>query len=327
MPRRIVVMHQGALGDFILALPSIEGVARAHPAARIDLWSRPEHAALLKDRSYIERTYPAGGRELAPFFDDAAWRSAPIPEFLEGAGMVVMFAQEQGRALARRLARRLPGPVHWIRSFPPPGRDMPAAEFIFSQVAARGLSGGEFPEIRLTPPPDESLAVRRWREEHAMTHSPPVVLHPGSGGTRKIWPLRNWWAVINRLKARRIPACVLLGPAERALEDFAAAVSGIGVPVLEGPGLPRLSAFLGAARLFMGNDSGVTHLAAALGTPTIAVFGPTSPRVWAPKGPHVHVVRDRWPESEVLEWPPAAGFPPVHPRISNLLRRLLFPGT
>lgn len=74
-------------------------------------------------------------------------------------------------------------------------------------------------------------------------------------------------------------------------------------PLLHAESLVELARSLAGARLYIGNDSGVSHLAAAVGCPTVVLFGPTDPRVWAPRGGHVTVVRGMpWPEvGQVLE--------------------------
>jgi len=125
-----------------------------------------------------------------------------------------------------------------------------------------------------------------------------VAVHPGSGGRRKCWPARRFAELAGRLDA---PVLLIEGPADAdACREFFQTVPP-SCPVLRGTDLPlpRLAAFLMESRGYIGNDSGVSHLAAALGAPTVAVFGPTDPAVWAPLGPRVAAVApqndDDWP--------------------------------
>jgi ADP-heptose:LPS heptosyltransferase len=112
-----------------------------------------------------------------------------------------------------------------------------------------------------------------------------VIIHPGSGSPNKNWPIENFAEVAAQLQRgyRRVTWC--LGPAE---------VERVRLPKLIGDplyceSLVELAGRLATARLYIGNDSGITHLAATLGVPTIAIFGPTDPAVWAPRGDHVYV--------------------------------------
>jgi ADP-heptose:LPS heptosyltransferase len=103
-----------------------------------------------------------------------------------------------------------------------------------------------------------------------------VVLHPFSGSARKNWPLEGY-----RELAKLLPGPIewLAGPEEQ----LAGAVR------IENLG--ELALWLTGARAYVGNDSGITHLAAAVGVPTVAIFGPTEPTVWCPRGETVKMVR------------------------------------
>lgn len=121
----------------------------------------------------------------------------------------------------------------------------------------------------------------------------PVLLHPGSGGRAKCWPLSCWVRLAETLADRALAACLLLGPTE--LEWFSPSqietLRALPLPRLEAPPPAKLSAALSAAEAVVCNDSGIAHLAALLGTPVVAIFGPTSPAVWRPVGPRVRVIQ------------------------------------
>jgi ADP-heptose:LPS heptosyltransferase len=127
-----------------------------------------------------------------------------------------------------------------------------------------------------------------------------VLLHPGSGSPKKNWPLEYFQELAQRLNATGLTTAFTHGPAEDnlPLENCLPPMS-----------LPDLARTLASAHLYIGNDTGITHLAAAVGTPTLALFGPTNPTVWAPRGPHVHVLqRTPWPTpSHVHQFLVAAG--------------------
>ncbi len=140
-----------------------------------------------------------------------------------------------------------------------------------------------------------------WRQEArrglalagAEADRPYLLIHPGAGSPRKCWPLERFVALA-RLKAAPPSArqCVfLVGPAE--LDWWGpAAVQSLRreFPVLEAPPLAVLAGLGAGAAAYVGNDSGPTHLAAAVGTPTLALFGPSSPAHFAPRGRRVRVI-------------------------------------
>ncbi len=102
-----------------------------------------------------------------------------------------------------------------------------------------------------------------------------AVIHPFSGSARKNWPLERFRELAERLA---MPVRWCAGP-EESLDG-----------AVRFEDLYELACWLASARIYIGNDSGITHLAAAVGTPVVAIFGPTDPEVWAPRGERVAVV-------------------------------------
>ncbi len=153
----------------------------------------------------------------------------------------------------RDAVRGLPFTFH--SALPPPDSSIHATDFYLQQV---GAPPGAVPRIPLAVP----------RRDYA-------VIHPFSGSPRKNWPLDRFRALAARL---RMPVRWCAGDDDPPLPE-----------AVRLPDLGDLARFLAAARLYIGNDSGVTHLAAAVGTPTLAIFTATDPRIWAPRGEHVRV--------------------------------------
>lgn len=121
-----------------------------------------------------------------------------------------------------------------------------------------------------------------------------MVIHPGSGSVKKNWPLDRFIRLGKELKNARGPIEFLLGPVEQELFS-PDAIYGIqeNFPLRGFSDLTLLADYLKNARGFIGNDSGVTHLAAQLGIPTIGLFGPSNPVQWRPIGPQVRVIESR----------------------------------
>jgi ADP-heptose:LPS heptosyltransferase len=120
-----------------------------------------------------------------------------------------------------------------------------------------------------------------------------IILHPGSGSRKKVWPLDRFLDLVRYLQKH-------LGPAEgsevhKTFEEMEREMGANAPILLKGLSLLQLASVMEGCRLFVGNDSGVSHMAAALGIPTMAIFGPTDPRVWSPRGEKVWVVRKETP--------------------------------
>jgi ADP-heptose:LPS heptosyltransferase len=127
-----------------------------------------------------------------------------------------------------------------------------------------------------------------------------VVIHPGSGSPRKNWPMGKFLELAGIAAADGCGNPVFLfGEADAESRD-AYRRAGAGWPVIEGLDICAVAGMLAACRGYVGNDSGISHLAAALGLPSVVLFGPSDPAVWGPRGRAVRLLRADPPTSEGL---------------------------
>ncbi|QOZ70577.1 lipopolysaccharide heptosyltransferase II [Bradyrhizobium arachidis] len=147
----------------------------------------------------------------------------------------------------------------------------------------------EWPVPQLRVPAEE---IARWREANGLSAGAAVALAPGSVGVSKRW---TYYPQAARLLAERgLEVWVVGGPAEKGLAQEIVAAGGSGVRDLTGNDLRNGVLAMAAAGVAITNDSGLMHIAAALGTPTMGIFGPTSPYLWAPlNGLAATVVQDK----------------------------------
>lgn len=162
-----------------------------------------------------------------------------------------------GRQEFRQAVARLGLPVQFLPALPPE-EGMHAADYFLAQVG--------FPDRRGIP----QLDCPRWDGGFA-------VIHPFSGSPRKNWPIEKFRDVARRLQSL-LPVRWCAGPSE-PLEE-----------AVRVEDLYELACWLAGARLYIGNDSGITHLAAAAGAPVVAVFVASNPKVWAPRGERIRIV-------------------------------------
>jgi heptosyltransferase III len=161
----------------------------------------------------------------------------------------------------REAVRELSLPFQFLDALPERDGKTHAADFFLKQA------GG-----------DDFAAPRIECEQHRRRDF--AVIHPFSGSVRKNWPLNRFREVAARLA---LPVRWCAGPEESLPREVMSDATRF-------ENLYELGCWLGSARVYVGNDSGITHLAAAVGTPVVAVFGPTDPVVWAPRGERVRVV-------------------------------------
>jgi heptosyltransferase-2 len=231
--------------------------------------------ALGEQRALAERLR-ANGYGLALIMP-RTWKAALAP-FLAGIPQRVGFVGEARFGLLndwRWGERKLPRMVDRCAALAlPEGSPVPA----------------EWPLPELVVPAAE---VAAWRERLGLEGRPAVALCPGAVGPSKRWTAAGYGEIARTLTARGMAVWVVGGPDEARL---AAEITSTGGPLardLTGPDLRNAILALAAAKAAVSNDSGLLHVAAALGTPAIGIFGPTSPWHWAPLNPLAAVIETR----------------------------------
>lgn len=263
---RTLFVHTGGVGDFILACPALSCLVREGP---VTLLGRRERLSLAVAAHLAVK---AEDLSAADFESAFAGSSARLRQYLSEFERVIVWMRDEDGALRKALASVCRAEIEIHPGLPPESWDRHASQWY---CHALGLAWPGSPQLAIAP--------------SAETYD--VIIHPGSGGKAKNWSLTNFVEVAEALLAQGRRMAWSLGPAE---EDWA--LSG---QILPPESLVDRAARLAGAKLYIGNDSGITHLAAAVGCPTIALFGPTNPAVWAPLGNHVTVLMTPTPE-EVL---------------------------
>jgi ADP-heptose:LPS heptosyltransferase len=274
----LLVLHLGALGDSILTWPLLAAARRALSADRVVSAGSPSRAALATCVASGEPPVPAadaaldlGDTRFTPLFGTDPAADAGLRSLFAGFDAVLSFLGPADSHAHGRLRGVFPGRVWTVDTRPAPGE----RRHIVEQWAAQApeLAAAGLPDLfALCEAPGP---VRGVGGDYA-------VIHPGSGARDKCWPAERFAAVADRLAAEGIEPVFVVGEveAERGWERSIAA----GRRTLSDLTLPELAALLSRAAVFVGNDSGPAHLAAALGTPTVAVFRTTDPLVWGPRG-------------------------------------------
>jgi heptosyltransferase-2 len=278
---RILVIRGGAIGDFILTLPAIAALRRQFPEAHLEVLGYPHIAQLSTLGGLVDAVQPIEARDLAGFFA----RGGDLPPV-----MSAYFAQ-----------------FHLILSY------LYDPDLIFQTNVAQ-CSKAQF--IAAPHRPDDKAAqhatvtflkplerlaifdadsVPRLPIQRRPSTNNFIALHPGSGSEQKNWPEQNWTELIRRILDQTEFRLLLVGgeaEGERLERLFKRSASqrielARNLPLLD------LAARISTCRLFLGHDSGITHLAAALGLPTVVLWGPTVKEVWGPQGVSVTIVHEK----------------------------------
>jgi ADP-heptose:LPS heptosyltransferase len=277
----VLVLAPGALGDLMCLMPALEAISRRHPGASIELMSRFELARLAAGRTVVAHAHSIDARELVALFSDETPVDPGARRFFADFDRIYSFFAWGDQRFRARLAASTDADV----SFHP---FRPDGEGHTSEAYLRAIDATASPtDSRLEPTPDDLAAAARALDRSNIDSSHLVVVFPGSGNPAKNWPADKFAALASSL-SKRTGVAVILGPAESSLEPV---FRERGVAMLKDLDLPTVAAIARLAAAFVGNDSGVSHLAAAVGTPGLAIFGPTDPARWRPLGGRIDILR------------------------------------
>jgi len=272
-----LLWHDGALGDLLLSLPLIRWLRGVH--GRLVLAARPPQGRLIDALGEVDGVLDASSGAWVPLYGGDA-----VPE-LWGYEAIYCFSRREETPFTRALLGSAPE-ARLIRTAPPLGLQQSVALFQLEQVR-RGPDGMSM--SRLFAP----VAAQGTRSCAPGGDRPAVCLHAGSGGPQKCWPWSSFAEVVRRVQAA-LPAhwILLSGPAESAglrgsIRRLAEELGRDAATWVHAESLPHLVRRIRGADLYLGNDSGITHLAAWCGIPSIALFGPTNATLWAPPLPWV----------------------------------------
>ncbi len=276
---RVLVIFPGALGDLMCLMPSLAAIARNHPGGSIELMARMELAQLAAGRTVVTRAHSIDAREVGALFtDDTAGIARRL--FGDFDRIYSFFASDDPRYRAR-LSAATDAHVSF-HPFRPGGDAHISTAYLRSIETELDVDDATAPvNRRLEPTPDDLAGATSALVQSKCGTSNLLVILPGSGSPGKNWPANKFVALASEL-SERASVAVIVGPAEMSLEPVFCAA---GVPILKQLDLPTVAAIARVASAFVGNDSGVSHLAAAVGASGVAIFGPTDPARWRPIAP------------------------------------------
>jgi heptosyltransferase-2 len=276
--QRALVVRGGALGDFLLTLPVLHALRTCAPASRLEVLAYPGIASLARTSGLVDQVRSIEYGPLAGFFTRGGTLDPELQKFFGSFDLVVSYLYDPDGIFAENL--RTSGVKRLVEG---PSR-VTGTSHAIDQLAAPLATLGIPLAGRST-----RLAVASAAETRTT-----LALHPGSGSPAKNWPTNCWRELAERLLEAQpnIRIAIVGGEADAAaLQSMRSLTANARVSFWENLPMDTLASRLAGSALYAGHDTGISHLAAATGTPCLLLFGPTDPGIWAPPHDHVRVLR------------------------------------
>ena len=288
----ILIIHPGGLGDVVLSLPAVALLRSGFPAARITVAGNIDHLVPVMS-GYAERILSLSSLPLHHLYAPGSVPESVV-KFWRSYDRIVSLTGGGDREFTRKFKEIHPNVI--VASWRPAPGD---AKHV-SQLFVDSLDIGIHPETEAAPAPillesELSNEGKRWLGAQGWNGRDPLTaLHPGAGSRIKRWPVSRFMRLAQHLALQEKRKLLIIeGSAERGLaEQIVAELPADAAIVFDSMSLNLIAGVVAHCDLFIGNDSGVAHLAAALNVRCVVLFGPTLPQHWAPLGHDVTILRN-----------------------------------
>jgi heptosyltransferase-3 len=303
--RRVLVVRLRSIGDTVLATPSLHALRRFLPGARIDVLLEDWVAPLLEGSGEVDRVLTVRRKSQSSRLRVARQLRAEgydVAYNLHGGSTAALLLRASGARHRVGYADYAYAALH--NHTAPPSAELWGREKTHSaeqQLALLGWTG-----VPVTDRPASRLAVtaaaasvverRLYEEAKLSTGQPFALIHPAAAFDTKTWSGANFARVVEHLASRGVASVAVAGPGEGKVIDEVRAHSTSPLAGFTDLGLPELTALAARSNLFVGNDSGVAHIAAAVRVPQVVVFGSSNVAHWRPwTDAPAEVVREEMP--------------------------------
>lgn len=280
MKNHILVVHHGALGDVVSTFPALIRLKKLYGSIAIICQS--SIGQLAQEFDIVDKWFPLEAAAFATLYSSHI--DPIVKNILLSYRKIILFSRS--RPLEKTLFSFSKNEVYRIPPRPDSDQKIHVTQHILSNLVRYRLLEESDRDTRITL----SLSVCSDRRNPRYDPSK-IIIHPGSGSRKKCWPISNFVEVATSIDANGKQPEFILGPAEYDLYDILLGSKRLNANVRKIEKLTELAGRLKTGGGFIGNDSGVSHLAAFIGLPTVAVFGPSDPKTWQPMGRAVKVVR------------------------------------
>ncbi|MGO8837004.1 MAG: glycosyltransferase family 9 protein [Limisphaerales bacterium] len=291
---KILVIRGGAIGDFILTLPAIAALRRQFPQAHLEVLGYPHIAQLAVAGGLVDRVQPIEARGLAGFFARAGTLEPDLMDYFSEFDLVISYLYDPDEIFKANVCRCPVG--QFIAG---PHRPDEAAEIHATRVFLKPLERLAIFDADPVPrlffnPQNPSVRADLPISPDARQRAPAIVFHPGSGSEAKNWPETKWAGLIQQIMATTHWNLLLVGGEAEGgrLKRLAAALPSARYSIAQALPLAELARRMQSGAVFVGHDSGITHLAAAVGLPCIVLWADTLEEIWRPQGERLVILKE-----------------------------------
>jgi heptosyltransferase III len=316
MVRTIIMVHPGGLGDLLLAVPAMRRLRVRYPHHRLVLWAQAEPSAFLQACGLVDEWTALQHMNCTALFGGFQPEHPALKDWLGRCDFAVAWTKDEEGLLVAALTNGGAASVVVQSPFSSALKSVHQSDRFLESL--REPADDPAAMCRLAVPPDiREQAESHLRSDGASFDRPVALIHPGSGSRHKCVQPAVLRSVADGLDEQGFQPWLLEGPADRAMLADLLPHRPRTPMLLQNLTVSLLAGVLSRVELFVGHDSGVSHLAALLGVPTVALFGPTDPRRWAPRGPAVTVLQakpcrcDSWDSVSRCEEKPCLDFLPA----------------
>jgi len=276
----ILVIHHGALGDVVSTFPALLRIKKLYGSIAIICQS--SIGQLARELDIVDKWFPLEAAAFATLYSSHI--DPIVKNILLSYGKIILFSRS--RPLEKTLFSISENEVYRIPPRPDLGQKIHVTQHILSNLVRYRLIEESDKDTRMM------LSLSFYTDRRIPQYDPSkIIIHPGSGSRKKCWPISNFVKVASSMDANGKQPEFILGPAEYDLYEILMQPKNFKPNVHKIDKLAELTELLKTGGGFIGNDSGVSHLAAFIGLPAVAVFGPSDPKTWKPMGRAVKVVR------------------------------------
>ncbi|MBL9168414.1 MAG: glycosyltransferase family 9 protein [Verrucomicrobiales bacterium] len=300
---QILVVRGGAIGDFILTLPVFSALRNTFPGTRLEVLGYPRVAELALKGALVDGVRALEDRPVARFFARNAELDPEWQSYFGSFAIIVSYLFDPDGIFEANIkrcskAQFLKGPHR-----PPDSGPRHATQVLLEPLQRLAVFDADpVPQLQLSPFGRRTLVPGLPTPAERGTHSeleawvqsaPTLAIHPGSGSETKNWPLASWQSLLKSVSTHTaLQVLVVGGEAEGdRLEQVAAWLPAERRRVVRSLPLAEVGKLLSICAHFLGHDSGVSHLAAAVGCPCSILWGPTAEAVWRPLGSRVLLLK------------------------------------